>query len=160
RHCEACSDSAARIYMIRRQFWVLALLMLATLHQRAATQTSARFSRTPVLVELFTSEGCSSCPPADQVLIELAEQQPVDGVEVIGMSEDVDYWNRLGWSDPFSSVQFSNRQNEYAAAFRRTDIYTPQMIVDGHIEFVGNSRTQTIRTVGRAAQQPKGQIAI
>src|SRR5262245_57119824 len=80
-----------------------------------------------VVAELFTSEGCSSCPPADALLSTLV-QQPTGGVTVLGLSEHVDYWNRLGWRDPFSSALFSSRQSEYqATVFRGTTVYTPQL---------------------------------
>jgi len=89
----------------------------------------------PVLVELFTSEGCSSCPPADVGLMRLAEQ-PVAGVEVVPLSLHVDYWNRLGWADPFSSAAFSSRQSDYSRAWGTDRVYTPQMVIDGRSELV------------------------
>lgn len=108
-----------------------------------------------VIVELFTSEGCSSCPPADDLLAELVSMQPVLGALVIGLGEHVDYWNRLGWSDPFSLALFSDRQNAYAANARTNSIYTPQMIVDGGPGFVGSERDEAIGAITAAARIPK-----
>jgi hypothetical protein len=116
--------------------------------------------RTPVLVELFTSEGCSSCPPADEVLLRLDKTQPVPGADVIALSEHVDYWNRLGWADPYSSADFSRRQAAYADAFRIDGNYTPQMIVDGQAEFVGSNAGKAREAIMKAAQAAKATVQI
>src|ERR1700679_1178000 len=98
----------------------------------------------PVIVELFTSEGCSSCPAADSLLARLEQAEPVPGAPVGAIEEHVDYWNQLGWTDPFSSPQFRARQNDYAVAFHANNIYTPQMVVNGQTEFVGSDMTRAI----------------
>jgi hypothetical protein len=114
----------------------------------------------PVLLELFTSEGCSSCPPADKLLTELEQTQPVRGALIIALSEHVDYWNRLGWKDPFSSADFSRRQGDYARALGLEDVYTPQMIVDGTSEFVGARVEKALKAIADAARLPKAKINI
>ena len=109
----------------------------------------------PVLVELFTSEGCSSCPPADDLLARLERTQPV-----VVMSEHVDYWNRIGWTDPYSSHAFSVRQESYARRFRINGPYTPQMVVDGRAEFVGSDGYEAVSAIRAAAKEAKASIRI
>ena len=106
----------------------------------------------PVVVELFTSEGCSSCPAADRLLSGLEQTQPVPGAQVVAIEEHVDYWNQLGWTDPFSSPQYRARQNDYAVAFNASDIYTPQMVVNGQSAFVGSDMNRAYHEIGAAAQ--------
>jgi hypothetical protein len=108
----------------------------------------------PVLMELFTSEGCSSCPPADDLLRGIVTAGSYDGVPVIALSEHVDYWNRLGWADPFSSSAFTRRQQQYSDRLS-SNVYTPQMVVDGQIEFVGSDRGAARHAVRRAAGRAK-----
>jgi len=124
---------------------------------QAATVTTAAPA---VLVELFTSEGCSTCPPADKLLADLDQTQSLKGVQVIALSEHVDYWNRLGWKDPFSSAGFSQRQLDYARAMGQNDVYTPQMVIDGRVGFVG-SRAEPVRdAIVKAAGLPKAAISL
>lgn len=116
--------------------------------------------RRPVLVELFTSEGCSSCPPADALLIRLENEQPVEGAEIIALGFHVDYWNYIGWRDRFSSAAYSDRQRDYAETFRGETVYTPQMIVDGHTEFVGNDSRRAAAAIQRAALAAKARVEL
>src|SRR5215472_7664237 len=113
-----------------------------------------------VLVELFTSEGCSSCPPADALLERLDRGQPISGAQIVVLSEHVDYWNHIGWADPYSSPAFSARQQQYARRFRTQGPYTPQMVVDGRSEFVGSDARAAESAIRSAAKYPKTAIRI
>lgn len=110
---------------------------------------------TPVLVELFTAEGCSSCPPADNLLAQLESQQPVPGANIIVLGEHVDYWDQTGWRDRFDSPQFTERQHGYGFRLKVNDIYTPQMIVDGTEQFVGNDVAHALSAISHAVQATK-----
>lgn len=115
---------------------------------------------TAVLVELFTSEGCSDCPPADQLLEKLDCSQPIDGTEVIALSEHVDYWNNIGWRDPYSSGQYSERQGAYAHQFGLSSVYTPQMVVDGKTQFVGSDEREAIQAIESASRSAKIPVSL
>ncbi len=109
-----------------------------------------------VIVELFTSEGCSSCPPADALLLRLSRSFPE--AQVIPLSEHVDYWNHLGWKDPFSSELFSERQQDYGRMFHLEGVYTPQMVVSGAAQFNGSDRLRAEQEIRKAAQAPRANI--
>ena len=109
----------------------------------------------PIVVELFTSEGCSSCPPADAVLTKLAKEK---GTEIIPLAFHVDYWDRLGWKDTFSSAEYTRRQEGYAQSFRSDQIYTPQMIVDGTTQFLGSDAAKARTSIAAATLKVKGHV--
>ncbi len=137
-------------------------LQLAAFAQSAPSSPSgsAQDSKPAVVAELFTSEGCSSCPPADGLLAQL-DGKTFAGVPIVVLSEHVDYWNHDGWHDPFSSEQWTQRQNGYNEHFRLDSIYTPQMVVDGTQQVNGSNGAQVAHAIETAAaQQGKLQIEI
>jgi hypothetical protein len=121
------------------------------IHAKAATSAT----KTPVVLELFTSEGCSSCPPADRLLQSLDEKQPFTGADLVVLSEHVDYWNGDGWVDPYSSRFFSERQRWYAEQFGLDGVYTPQVVVDGQRETVGSNAVAIRNAVETAIRSDK-----
>src|SRR5262245_2326035 len=120
----------------------LAILALAMACDPAAGDPRSRRidPGAPVVVELFTSQGCSSCPPADRLLGELVRDGAIADRPVIALSFHVDYWNRLGWTDPFSRPAWSARQQAYADAMRDGRVYTPQLVIAGRSHVVGSRR--------------------
>ncbi len=126
----------------------------------AAPQPPKDGKKTPVLVELFTSEGCSSCPPADVNLSRIEKTQPVADAEIITLALHVDYWNSLGWKDEYSSPLYSRRQQLYSQALKLDSNYTPQIVVDGRTEFVGSSEAKTDKAIQEAAKNQKATVEI
>jgi hypothetical protein len=115
---------------------------------------------TIVMAELFTSEGCSSCPPADGVLSSLSEH-PVGQPTVLVLGEHVDYWDHLGWKDPYSAAMFSNRQSLYdARVFHTGSIYTPQLVIDGRYQVIGSDVDAVKRAIARASRSPKAGLDV
>jgi hypothetical protein len=124
---------------------VLIGLALAT-----ALTATARAQESPVVVELFTSQGCSSCPPADAFLTDLARQRR----DVLPLAFHVTYWDHSGWKDPYSLDVATARQREYARHLNEDGVYTPQMVVDGTTGFVGSSRSQGLAAIDGATHKP------
>jgi hypothetical protein len=133
---------------------MLSLQLFATGKVSRAVQPGNQ-NKSAVLVELFTSEGCSSCPPADALLQDLDRNSPMNGVDVVVLSEHVDYWDDIGWRDPYSSHANTDRQQAYARQLRLPSVYTPQMVVDGRSQLVGSDRTQALKEIAKAGQEEK-----
>lgn len=136
-----------------------AALMLAALVLAGLGMQTAQAAQ-PVLVELFTSEGCSSCPPADALLRRLVMSQPIAGAHIVALEEHVDYWNGLGWRDPFSAAQFTRRQYQYAAAMHKSSAYTPQMVVNGRVGFVGSEAGRARAAIAAAGTDQLATISL
>ncbi len=124
-------------------------LIMAMAAAWMAMTGSSNAQSSPVVVELFTSQGCSSCPPADAFLAQYANRS-----DVIALAMHIDYWDYIGWKDTFASPEFTQRQYKYARAGSRRVVYTPQMIVNGHNSIEGVRRSEFDKQVGEAAQRP------
>jgi hypothetical protein len=113
-----------------------------------------------VLVELFTSEGCSSCPPADALLRQIDGTTTAAGQLIVGLSEHVSYWDGLGWKDRFSSELYTRRQNAYGSHFGLDSVYTPQMVVNGREQFVGGDRGRLEASLAAEARRKQVDLQI
>lgn len=143
-----------------RSILVAGLLTGLAAYGAPVREGNAAHERTPVLLELFTSEGCSSCPPADRLLESLDEAQPFPDVDLIVLSEHVDYWNSGGWPDPFTSKFATPRQDRYAQQLNVESVYTPQRVIDGHLEGVGSNAEDIKRDIEKAAQAKKVPVTL
>ncbi|MFK8114206.1 MAG: DUF1223 domain-containing protein [Rubripirellula sp.] len=139
-----------------------ALLVAANLSaEESSPADKGASSKHPTVIELFTSQGCSSCPPADRVLAEYVKLHHQEQLPVLGLSFHVDYWNYLGWSDPFSSPRWSRRQKLYASVLNEKRVYTPQMIVGGRDGLVGSRRKQLDALLAdHFSRQPEHEIEL
>ena len=117
-------------------------------------------TKTPVLVELFTSEGCPTCPPADANLLLLELRQPVADVEIIPLALHVDYWNSATWQDKYSSPLFSRRQEIYSRIFKLGGTFTPQMVIDGAAQLIGGKLDEARQKIAEAAKLNKAKIEL
>ncbi|MEZ4360836.1 MAG: DUF1223 domain-containing protein [Kofleriaceae bacterium] len=133
--------------------WILACALAAACTSARSEPTSSAAGSAavpptgPVVIELFTSQGCSSCPPADRLMSRLVADGKLAGRPVIPLSFHVDYWNYLGWADPFSTAEWTQRQRTYAAALSERGVYTPQAVVAGRAHAVGSRRDQLAKLI-------------
>jgi hypothetical protein len=143
--------------MSMRRISALAVLAFAAIHISIVVAKPAEPgpARKAVVVELFTSEGCSSCPPADELLGHLRQDLSAKNIQVIPLGFHVDYWDGLGWKDRFSSANFTQRQERYAQALKVEGPYTPEMVVDGALEFVGNNSGKAQQAIRQEATHPE-----
>jgi len=140
--------------------FLLPMLLLCAAGPVRTEDAAAPKPRTPILVELFTSEGCSSCPPVDAWLKQIDASQPVRGAQIVVLSEHVDYWNHEGWADPYSSPIFTDRQSSYVSAMTGSTAYTPQMIVNGETELKLDNQARVNQTFFNAAKAQQLPVSI
>jgi hypothetical protein len=139
---------------------MLALVAGAVIALESQTPKLAHLGTTPVVVELFTSQGCSSCPPADDLLRRIAADPKLRG-KVIPLAYHVDYWNQLGWRDPFSARDWSQRQGDYVRAMKLNGSYTPQVVVNGAKEMVGSNATAVYAAIAEESRRkPAGEVRV
>ena len=130
---------------------VLALFAVLPACSVASGDTIKTSTEGTVILELFTSQGCSSCPPADQILGKLAASGELGDRKIVPLSFHVDYWNDLGWADPYSQPAWTQRQHQYAAALGDTRVYTPELVVGGAAGMVGSNYVSITSAIAKAS---------
>jgi hypothetical protein len=143
-----------------RRFRCASFTLAAALPLLAAGSRADEVAAAPVLIELFTAEGCSSCPPADHFLEQLDTAQPIRGAHLIVLSEHVDYWDRQGWPDPYASKSFTERQVAYERSLKVSEPFTPQFVVDGTTDMRLSRREQISKQLLSAAAAAKIPVSI
>jgi len=138
---------------------ILAAFGVRALNSQEKPQAPASHA-SPVVVELFTSEGCSSCPPADAFLAKLVEQGPAHNLQIVALEEHVDYWDDQGWRDPFSSHSWTTRQDAYAGVLGNKNPYTPQIVIDGSVECSGGQQQLAAQKIVQESSQAKTSITL
>ncbi|MGB6484160.1 MAG: DUF1223 domain-containing protein [Candidatus Acidiferrales bacterium] len=145
--------------MVKASLMLFGLCAVLTLPCQAQTPATPDSNRKPVLVELFTAEGCSSCPPAEALALQM-EKQPLPGIDMIVLEEHVDYWNQDGWVDPFSSADWTDRQKDYVSKLANGNPYTPEMVVDGQSQFTGSHGREAQKAIEDAARGPETNVTV
>lgn len=147
---------------MRSILFALPFVLLAGCSTRSSPVPAleAADARRAVVVELFSSEGCSSCPPADVVLRNLARAGTHGSAEIIAIEEHVDYWNYLGWADPFSNAAWTARQRAYAQAMGFRGVYTPQAVIDGQADVIGSDQQGILEAIAEASKRPKARVLL
>lgn len=140
------------------QFFIFSFFVFSFQNEASAQNRTAEKKKTFVMLELFTSEGCPTCPPADANLASIEREQSFAGTEVVTLALHVDYWNSVSWKDVYSSPLFSRRQKLYEQALKIDQSYTPQMVVDGRFEFTGVNMTKARKSITDAAKIQKASI--
>jgi hypothetical protein len=131
-------------------------LLLASLVAACSTASGQpRTEEAPLVIELFTSQGCSSCPPAERLLDKLAKEGALAGRTLAPLAFHVDYWDDLGWADPFASPAWSERQRDYAKALGDDRVYTPELVVGGRSGLVGSNALAAAKAIAAAPKQQK-----
>jgi len=141
---------ALKALQITRHAVLVASVLLSSIAGSVAARGAEPAAVSPVVVELFTSQGCSSCPPADALLAELTGRP-----DVVALSFHVDYWDYIGWKDPYASPQYTARQQRYTQALNLRYVYTPQIVVDGRADVVGSHRAEVLAAIETAAQRDR-----
>ena len=136
------------------------LVLICAMPAGSVWPGEAEPKREPVLLELFTTEGCSSCPPADELLGRLDRDQPVPGTEIIGVEEHVDYWNHDGWVDPYSSLDWTVRQTQYVDRLKGPTAYTPQLVIDGERSIVGSREQEILQAIQESARRERANVSV